>query len=189
MNTCPKCEKELRPFDYHEIELLTCSECKGFWFKDGKFRETKQIGFSELVADVPPELLSESTSDSSPAQEMMCPDCEESLVAFMYAYSSDIQLHRCSHCRGIWTKPSDLLRIEELLTGYRETLADAKMKVFPLILKTKKQIQQEEQARKEEQKQAKKPRFLGRLFGQKRPKNRNIQNILEDFEKDHKEDS
>jgi Zn-finger nucleic acid-binding protein len=187
VNTCPKCGKELLSFEYHGIELLKCFECKGFWFKDGKFRETKQIGFSELVADIPAESDSEPSSESSPdEQKMMCPDCEEPLVAFMYAYSSDIPLHRCPRCRGIWAYSADLLCIEELLTGYNESLEDAKFKALPLMLKVKEQVQQEEQARKQEQKRKKKRGLFNRLSGPRRSTNRTLQDILKDFEKEEK---
>lgn len=188
MNTCPKCEKDLVPFEYHEIELLKCSDCNGFWFKDEKFREVKQVGFSGLAADLPSESPSEPSSESSASKEMMCPDCEEPLVPFTYAYSSDIQLHRCTNCHGIWAESSDLLHIEELLAGYKESLDEAKARALPLMLKVKKQIQREERAREEQQKRAKKPGLFNRLFGQKRSKNRKIQNIFEDFENDDKRD-
>jgi Zn-finger nucleic acid-binding protein len=189
VNTCPKCKKELLPFEYHDIKLLKCSECKGLWFKDGKFRETKQIGFSELAADIPTESDSEASSEPSPdEQAMMCPDCEETLVTFMYAYSSDIPLYRCPRCRGIWAYSADLRRIEELLTDYNESLEDVKFKALPLMLKVKEQVQQEEQARKQEQKRKKKRGFFSRLSGPKRSTDQTLQNILEEFEKDEKKD-
>jgi Zn-finger nucleic acid-binding protein len=189
VNTCPKCKKELLPVEYHDIELLKCSECKGFWFRDGKFRETKQIGFSELAADIPAESDSEPSSESSPdEQTMMCPDCEEPLVVFMYAYSSDIPLHRCPGCRGIWAYSADLRRIEGLLAGYNDSLEDAKFKALPLMLKVKDQVQQEEQARKQEQKRKKKRGLFSRLSVSRRSTNRTLQDILKDFEKEEKKD-
>ena len=179
MSTCPKCQTTLLPFEYEGIELLKCSDCSGFWFREGSFRAVKQIGFSGLSDDSPPELLSENSSQPASVSEMMCPDCSTPLVSYTYAYSSNIQLYRCMQCRGIWADYVDLLHIEELLTSYKESLEEAKAKALPLMLKVKKQIQQEERAREEERKRKGKGVF-NRLFGQRSSKNRRIQKIFDD---------
>lgn len=181
MSICPKCQHELRIVDYEGIELLKCDDCQGFWFREGKFREAKQFGFERLAETILSEADSETSAaaSSSAMRDMSCPDCNAPLVPFTYAYSSDILLHRCPACQGIWADCRDLLRIEELLTGYKESLDDAKAKALPLMLKVKKQIQQAERVREEEQKQHKKG-FFNRLFKQKGGKNRKIQNIFED---------
>ncbi len=189
MNKCPKCENELLPFEYHALELLKCSNCHGFWFKDGKFRAVKQVGFSGLAADFPSESSSEPSSELSSEQDLICPDCEELLLPFTYAYNSDVQLHRCTSCHGIWADASDLFRIEELLAVYKESLDEAKAKALPLMLNVKKQIQQEERTREKEQKQKKKPGLLGRFFGSKHSNDRKVQNIFDDIEKDDNEDA
>jgi Zn-finger nucleic acid-binding protein len=133
---------------------------------------------------------SESSVDkpelSSDEQEYMCPACEEPLVTFMYAYSSDITLHRCPRCRGIWAYSADLLRIEGLLAGYKESLEEAKFKALPLMLNVKEQVKQEEHARKQKRKRKKKRGLLNSLSGPKQSNNRTLQNILEEFEKEKK---
>ncbi len=186
MSICPKCQHELFVVDYEGIELLKCGDCNGFWFREGKFREVKQQGFDGLSRISPSEVTPETYQESSSAkeQDMRCPDCSELLVPFTYAYSSDIILHRCSACRGIWTDYADLLRIETLLAGYKESLDEAKAKALPLMLKVKKQIQQE---REEEQKQRKKG-FFNRIFGEKGTKNRKIQDIFEDSDSQKDDD-
>lgn len=182
MSICPKCQHELFIFQYEGIELLKCLTCNGFWFREGKFREVKHFGFEGLAETPPSEQHSETlTASSSGSQELSCPDCNALLVSFTYAYSSDILLYRCPECRGIWADYADLLRIEHLLVGYKESLDEAKAKALPLMLKVKKQIQQEERAKEEEQKQHKKGLF-NRLFGEKGAKNRKIQDIFENDE-------
>ncbi len=192
MNTCPKCQQELRPFEYHEIELLTCSACTGFWFKDGQFSAAKQTGFSGLTADSAAEADAEPSSEAPPdEQDLKCPGCEQALVAFMYAYSSDIPLHRCTRCRGIWGYSADLRRIDALLSSYKESQDDIRMQALPLMLKVKNQVKEEERAKKEAKKEAKKSRSLfSRMVGQKhdRSKDRNLHDILEDFEKEQPDD-
>lgn len=190
MNTCLKCHKDLTLFTYEGIELLKCSDCQGFWFKDGQFGKTKQIGFSGLTADSPAEADSEPSSESPPdEQELRCPDCEEPLVEFMYAYSSDIPLHRCTRCHGIWAYSADLLRIDELLTSYKESLDEAKFKALPLMLNVKDQVDQEERAKKAERKRKKKRGLFSRYSGSKRSQEQTLQDILEEFEKETKKDA
>ena len=184
MSACPKCHKELLLFEYKGIDLLKCPNCEGFWFQKGKFSEVKQLGFSDLSTSVPSENASEHASSPTPAlQEIQCPDCVVALLPYAYAYSSDVRLHRCTHCHGIWVNSADLLRIEQLLSGYKESLDEAKARVLPLMLKVKKQIRQEERAKEEEQKGRKKGLF-NRFFRQKESRNRKIQDIFQDSDDD-----
>ena len=184
MSHCPTCKHTLLQFDYQGIELSRCAECQGVWFKDGQFREVKNLGFSELPGTE--ELLEEleaedSNVPSAEEAELFCPDCPESvLMPYSYAYSSDIQLHRCTKCHGIWADTAALVRIEKLLNHYQESLEEAKSRVLPLMMKVKNQIQQEEREQ-EEQKQKKKGMF-NRFFGSKgskSPKNKKVQNIFD----------
>jgi Zn-finger nucleic acid-binding protein len=175
---------------YKEISLVQCSECQGVWFQEGKFREVKRIGFSGLSqttsSEVPPEEpADEPAPSSSDEEELLCPDCREPLRPYAYAYSSDIQLHRCARCRGIWADAQDLERIDALLKGYQESLADAKAKVLPLMMKVKKEIQQQERAREEERKRKKKSGLLKRFLGPKQDDAQRFEKLLtEDDETD-----
>jgi len=183
VSTCPKCQKTLEPFDYEGIELLHCTDCTSLWFQNGQFREVKQIGFSKFSELFPGQTTERSSQPSSENQELHCPNCQgHPLVSYAYAYSSDIQLYRCSKCLGIWADSAALIQIEALLDGYQESLAEAKAKVMPLMLQVKNQIQQEERLKEE---QHKKKGFFNRLFGGKKVKNTKVQNI---FESDEQED-
>ena len=50
MYPCPKCHNELTLFTYEGVELLKCSGCQGFWFKDGTFRKVKELGMEKYEA-------------------------------------------------------------------------------------------------------------------------------------------
>jgi Zn-finger nucleic acid-binding protein len=181
VNTCPKCRRELILFEYEGVELLQCSECNGFWFSNETFRQAKRLGFAGLYAEKSSESFSERSSGVQADEDMLCPECSTPLSAYNYAYSSDIQLHRCAQCNGIWAEYPALLEIERLLTSYKESLDEAKAKAIPLMLQVKEQIQQEEIARKEERKRRKKQGFFNRLFGKKESQARKIEDIFEDF--------
>jgi len=184
VSTCPQCQNELALFTYEGIELLKCSECKGFWFKPGAFREVKRIGFAGLQTEEVPESLSPPFSVPSAEKEMQCPECSQPLSTYAYAYSSDIHLYRCAQCKGIWAGYDALVNIEHLLASYNQSLDEAKAKALPLMLKVKEQFQQEEKVREEERKRKKKPRFFNRLFRKKESEKR-IEDIFEDFHKNN----
>jgi Zn-finger nucleic acid-binding protein len=181
VNLCPKCHNELVLFTYEGVELLKCSECQGFWFKNETFRKVKEIGFAGLQTEESPESLSEPPSLSPDDKEMCCPECSQPLSIYNYAYSSDIQLHRCVTCKGIWTDYSTLVDIERLLIGYKESLDDAKAKAIPLMLEVKKQVHQREKVLEEERKRRKKQGVFSRLFKKKKSENRKLKDIFEDF--------
>ena len=192
MSSCPKCQHTLRQFDYKNIELSRCVECRGFWFQDGQFREVKQIGFAELPDSEAAEEETEAESASSDSAEepaLVCPECEESfLMPYSYAYSSGIQLHRCAQCHGIWAENSALSRIEKLLNHYQESLEEAKSKALPLMMKVKDQIQQAE--REQEKQKQKKKGVFNRLFGSrdsKNSKNTKVQNIFDTDDDDDRD--
>lgn len=187
MNTCPKCHTELVLFTYRDKELLKCPECNGFWFRDGLFREIKQIGFAGLCQEEAPEIPS-PTSASSDDQELVCPDCSQTLSAYNYAYSSDIQLYRCSTCKGIWSDYTALTDIEHLLTNYKESLDEAKAKAMPLMMEVKRQFEEKERVWEDERKQRKKQGLLGKFFRKKPVKNRKIEDIFEEFHKTNTQD-
>lgn len=184
MSVCPKCQNELTLVTYEDKELLQCIHCRGFWFKDGLFRKVKQIGFAGLCSNEDADTASEEASAIEDAGEISCPDCAESLLAYNYAYSSHIQLHRCITCKGIWADAQALLAIDQLLMNYQESLEEAKAKAIPLMLEVKQQFEQKEKAWEEERQRQKKHGLFGRFFGKKRNRDRKIENIFEDIQDD-----
>jgi Zn-finger nucleic acid-binding protein len=189
VNTCPKCHRELARVTYEGVELLKCSHCQGFWFKNGAFRRVKQIGFAGFCGEASDESPGEGSSEAQTAEDLLCPDCSIPLSEYAYAYSSDIHLHRCSQCKGIWADCLALVAIDQLLNSYQESLDEAKAKAIPLMLEVKEQIQREELARKEEQKFRKKRGLFNRLFGKKEPQQKTIEDIFEDFHTDSNDQS
>ncbi|PIE35290.1 hypothetical protein CSA56_04720 [candidate division KSB3 bacterium] len=178
MSACPNCQKTLTLFDYEGIELLHCPDCKSFWFQGEQFRQVKKTGFAKL-SELLPDHNAEFDSQSPPEdQEFHCPACQTHILTpYAYAYSSDIQLYRCTQCHGIWAQSSALSRIDALLEGYQESLEEAKAKVMPLMLKVKNQIHQEDRQREE---QRKKKGVFNRFFRGKKLKNKKVHNLFEE---------
>lgn len=180
MSKCPTCEETLEVVSYEEKEVLRCLRCHGFWFVNGLFREIKQIGFAGLCDD---ELSDQAAGNSvEDAVELECPDCSsQELVAYNYAYSSDIQLHRCAACKGIWANQTALADIERLLANYQESLEEAKAKALPLMMEVKRQFKEQEEAWEAERRKKKKRGFLGKLFQKKTEKAQNTVDVFADI--------
>ncbi len=180
MSTCPICKKTLAVISYEEKDLLQCLDCQGFWFTNGQFREVKQIGFSGLCANEHPEPAPRNDPDNTP--ELTCPDCSDQiLVAYNYAYSSDIQLHRCTACKGIWAEQQALSDIEALLANYQESLEEAKAKALPLMMEVKKKFTEEEEAREIKRNMKKKQGLFDKLFRKNTQKERKAVDIFADI--------
>ena len=183
MNTCPICQTTLRQVAYQHLALGQCESCSGFWFREGQFREAKQLGFVGLQGTVSPKYSrEESANETAETPQRLCPDCDIPLVPYTYAYSSGIQLHRCARCSGIWASYADLLHIEELLAGYQESLEEAKAKVMPLMMQVKQQIQKEEAAREKERQE--KGGMFQRIFRRAGRKNRRKEHPFDDVDPD-----
>jgi len=188
VSTCPNCKKTLELITHEEKELLQCTQCKGFWFTNGQFREIKQTGFSELCSEPAPQ-ASPDVSDNE-GVELACPDCShETLLAYNYAYSSDIQLHRCPHCKGIWAEQAALLDIEQLLVNYQESLEEAKSKALPLMMEVKRQFKEKEEAWEAERQRQKKQGFFGKFFRKKTQKTQDPVDIFADIHPDNNQEN
>jgi Zn-finger nucleic acid-binding protein len=178
VSTCPLCEISLDVIDYQGHELVQCLRCQGFWFPNEQFREIKHLGFAGLCADVSDGQSPPAAAEEGAPAELTCPDCaDQTLAAYNYAYSSDIQLHRCPMCKGIWARPHALRDIDALLTNYQESLEDAKAKAVPLMMEVKRQFKEQEEVREAERRQ-KKRGIMGNLFRKKRP---NVQTPVDIF--------
>jgi Zn-finger nucleic acid-binding protein len=169
---------------YAEKDLFQCVQCRGFWFTNGLFREVKQVGFAELCSGPgsADETGEHQTPDAQDMPELTCPDCaDQALVAYNYAYSSDIQLHRCVQCKGIWADHAALLDIEQLLVNYQESLEDAKSKALPLMMEVKRQFKEKEEVWEAERRKQKKQGLLGKFFRKKSKEERKPVDIFEDI--------
>lgn len=201
MRTCPKCKKLLELMTYAEKEIFQCLQCRGFWFTNDLFREVKQVGFAGLCAAQTPEDGVDTDqgdahqsdaariSEAQDTPELICPDCDgQALVAYNYAYSSDIQLHRCALCKGIWADRTALLDIEQLLVNYQESLEDAKSKALPLMMEVKRQFKEQEEAWEAERRKQRKQGLLGKFFRKKSKEERKPMDIFEDIHHDNNQD-
>ena len=185
MSNCPKCEETLEVVSYEGKDVLRCLQCRGFWFSNGLFREVKQVGFAGLCDDEPSTQAADNNADgnnSEDGEELACPDCSpQTLVAFNYAYSSEIQLHRCAVCKGIWANQSALADIERLLANYQESLEEAKAKALPLMMEVKRQFKAQEEALEAERRKKKKRGFIGKLFRKKAETEQKTVNVFADI--------
>ncbi len=92
---CPKCEKEMRPKNYGDVEVDKCPECSGFFFDQGEL-ETLMAGGAEGVKEI-------EYSELSNKQDMMigsCPRCNVDMEP--YLGPGNLRIDRCTKCSGVF---------------------------------------------------------------------------------------
>jgi len=138
---CSHCNISLEEYFYQDILLYRCPGCKGFWFQRSRFGQVKNLGFEGLLdANLSPP---QEVRDLEAPGPLSCPQCQTELITYIYAYSSGIPLRRCTTCEGIWATQPQLSAIVQVLNNYRESLEEAKLKVLPLILKVRENLEKE----------------------------------------------
>jgi len=136
---CPRCNSLLTEVEYDGVEVEVCSDCRGEWLHAEELQKivehhdhvfsAKEITSLEAVSK--PVLAVEDQS----RDVLNCPYCETlEMERFNYADTSGILLHKCLECGGIWADKEQLERIEELVAGWKDCLAQDAGK-YAVILK------------------------------------------------------
>jgi Zn-finger nucleic acid-binding protein len=88
-----------------------CYACQGLWFDHkeiGVFkRSLDRFDLSRLrILEHPPR--------PHGYQVALCPRCEEVLVESSYGYNTDVRVHRCLKCQGLWLPVHEMVGFVEL---------------------------------------------------------------------------
>jgi hypothetical protein len=135
---CPRCQSILNESGYDGVEIEVCPECKGEWLASGELQKIVEhhdevFTPAEIasVAGVNQEIF---TAEADNHDELNCPVCEEVVMEhFNYGGASGIILHKCTECDGIWMDKDQLLKIEELVDGWKADL-NADVERFGTVL-------------------------------------------------------
>jgi len=137
---CPRCNSLLTEVEYDGVEVEVCSDCRGEWLHAEELQKivehhdhvfsAKEITSLEAVSK--PVLAVEDQS----RDVLNCPYCETlEMERFNYADTSGILLHKCLECGGIWADKEQLERIEELVAGWKDCLAQDTGKYAAILKK------------------------------------------------------
>ena len=137
---CPRCRSVLRVVEYDGIQIEVCSDCRGEWLHAEELEKlvehhdhvfsARDIAALETV-NRPLTPMEEQDRDI-----LNCPHCETiEMERFNYADASDLQLHKCPECGGIWADKDQLEKVEELVDGWKASLTEDTAKYGPILKK------------------------------------------------------
>ena len=137
---CPRCRSVLRVVEYDGIQIEVCSDCRGEWLHAEELEKivehhdhvfsARDIAALETV-NRPLTPMEEQDRDI-----LNCPHCETiEMERFNYADASDLQLHKCPECGGIWADKDQLEKVEELVDGWKTSLTEDTAKYGPILKK------------------------------------------------------
>ena len=46
---CPKCEADMEPIEFENVEVDRCKNCKGIWFDAGEFTDLLKDSIADLA--------------------------------------------------------------------------------------------------------------------------------------------
>jgi Zn-finger nucleic acid-binding protein len=143
MMKCPRCATVLNPVIYDGQNIEVCPQCQGEWLSSeelGKIVEHHDEVFTPAeiasIKGVNRELF---TAEKDDHDELDCPHCGEQMEHFNYGETSGVILHKCHECDGIWMDKDELRKVEILVDGWKDALADDEKKYGPILAKVEKQ--------------------------------------------------
>jgi Zn-finger nucleic acid-binding protein len=137
---CPRCFSVLTVLEYAGFQVEVCSECRGEWLHAEELQKivehhdhvlsAKEIASLEAVSK-PVTSLEDQDRDV-----LNCPHCETiELERFNYADTTDLLLHKCPECGGVWADKEQLEKLDELVEGWKDCLNQDAAKYAPVLKK------------------------------------------------------
>jgi Zn-finger nucleic acid-binding protein len=124
---CPRCGAVLKTVEYDGVNIEVCSGCKGEWLHSGELEKIVEHHDEVFTPDEISSLEAVNkeifTNESEDHDELNCPVCEKvQMEHFNYGDTSGIILHKCLQCGGIWMDKDQLLKVEEVVDGWKDCL-------------------------------------------------------------------
>ena len=120
---CPVCKSQLHRRELVNVEIDSCSTCRGIWFDSGELGPvalafSQRSGLREPKHQLRRSIVPAQDVDESPRD---CPRCSLVLEKLNYAVDSNIILDRCRQCGGLWCDGPELDNLVSYVKG-REDL-------------------------------------------------------------------
>jgi Zn-finger nucleic acid-binding protein len=133
---------------YDGVNVESCPGCKGEWLHAGELEKIvehhDEVFSEEELASLDPVSKEVFTAEKDDHDELNCPCCEGvQMEHFNYGDTSGIILHKCDECGGIWADKDELQKIEEVVDGWKECLAQDTAKYASVLEKVDVQEQKE----------------------------------------------
>lgn len=113
---CPSCNSSLRREKSQTVEFDICPQCRGIWVSAEQFRAMAAMVAAEEQVESSVKLIFKPRKvlQPLPKNEVLarnCPQRHAAMKEFNYAYDSNVFLHKCEQCKGIWLGPNEIIDI------------------------------------------------------------------------------
>ena len=137
---CPRCKSTLVETGYDGVQIEVCPDCKGEWLLAGELEKIvehhDEVFTPQEIASIGAVNKEIFTAEKDDHDELDCPVCEGvQMEHFNYGDTSGIILHKCTECDGIWMDKDQLVKIEELVDGWKADLNEDAGKYGPALQK------------------------------------------------------
>jgi len=137
---CPRCQAVLGVVEYDGEQVQVCPNCKGEWLSSGELQKILQhhdeVFTPEEIASIQGVNQEVLTAEANDHDELNCPQCDGiQMEHFNYGDTSGIILHKCLQCNGIWMDNDQLLKVEELVDGWKSYLNQDMANYGPVLRK------------------------------------------------------
>jgi hypothetical protein len=125
---CPRCQNSvLQSVEYDSQKIEVCPSCKGEWLFAGELQKIvehhDEVFTPEEIASLDAVDKEIQTVELADHDELNCPACGDvRMEHFNYGDTSGIILHKCTECGGIWMDKDELMKIEEVVDGWKADL-------------------------------------------------------------------
>jgi Zn-finger nucleic acid-binding protein len=99
---CPKCDGELAPTKFEDVEIDRCNACKGLWFDAFEHEELRRREGSQAI----------DTGKPVPATgggSKLCPRCSVKMIDMVVAAQPHIKYESCGVCHGAFFDAGEFL--------------------------------------------------------------------------------
>ena len=100
---CPG--KELVKYDINGTDVDYCESCGGIWLSSGELNKITH----PVNGDI--EFCSHEHPERAVATDLQCPMCDTKLMEENFIEFSEIKIHHCGECNGIWLEKGELAAI------------------------------------------------------------------------------
>ena len=119
---CPDCQIPMNQMQFRGIVLDDCPQCGGIWFDDGELCKLIKSDDNLAMASLECKCAKSPVVDIRERAQKLCPNCDERLTPYKYAYSSDVVLDECDKCFGVWIQDGELQQIDSYLHEHAQDL-------------------------------------------------------------------
>lgn len=135
---CPRCHSVLSPNQYDGQTVEVCPGCQGEWLGAGELQKIvehhNEVFTPDEIASLAAVNMEIFTAERNDHDELNCPACADTRMEhFNYGETSGILLHKCAQCGGIWMDKGELLKVEEVVDGWKADLGQDEEKYDPIL--------------------------------------------------------